>query len=501
MSVGVNQHPFHIQSGQKWSVMDRHEIVQLLGSWSERKGALYERLAGAFEQAIRAGELPTQTALPAERWLAERLSVSRSTVIAAYALLQEQGWVITRHGSGTSVAAFAPQSSLHLRHEQLKPLARGPVIDSYLKERIESIDLSAGAPSWPEGLDVELCSLPSDDIASLLDMYGYAPQGLPQLRQTIADYYTRCGLRTRPEQILVTSGAQQAISLLATLLLQRGDEVIIENPTFFGAIDAFRAVGARLTAIPLDEAGLNFERLNKTLAARTAQCMYVIPSFHNPTGNTLSDMQCRRLVEMACKVSLLLIEDLTLANNSLDREPPPPLATYAEAGSVITIGSLSKIFWAGLRVGWIRGTEPLIERLTRLKAVTDLGSSLISQGLAMRLMPHLEHVKQLRRQELTPRRDLLLSLLREKAPLWSWTLPKGGLFVWTKLPWGDARDFAQEALHRGVIVTPGSTMSIDGTHTAWLRLPFLLPPDRLEAGITRLIDTWETYSQRLNLEF
>ncbi len=477
--------------------MDGWQIVQLLGSWSERSGPLYERLTEAFEQLIRSGELPVETRLPAERWLAQHLGVSRSTIVAAYALLQERGWVSSRRGSGTRVAMLSPQRSTHLRRQQLKPLARGPVIDTYLSEEIESIDLSTGAPSWPIGLDPALCTVTPDQMGPLLEEYGYVPQGLLPLRQVIADLYTTSHLRTRPEQILVTSGAQQAISLLATLLLQRGDTMILENPTFFGAIDAFRAAGARLATVPMGPLGLNMRVLREQLSARTAQCLYLIPTFHNPTGNTLTDMDRREIVHLAHGANLLILEDLTLGFNALDREPPPPLACYGQEGAILTIGSLSKIFWAGLRVGWIRGPVTVIERLARLKAVTDLGSSLISQLLAVQLLPHLEEVKQLRRDELAPRRDLILEMLGKLVPSWQCQCPKGGLFVWAQVPHGDTRDLAQEALHFGVKITPGTTLSVDESHTAWLRLPFLLPSDRLEIGIQRLIQAWARYESRL----
>ena len=476
--------------------MDPHQIVQLLGPWAERKGPLYERIAHALEQAMRTGELPPETRLPAERWLAQSLGVSRSTIVAAYALLQERGWVSSKRGSGTQVCAFSPKRSLRLRQKQLNPLAHGSTIDSYLSEQREAIDLSTGAPAWPTGFDAELCVPLPDEIAPSLEEYGYVPQGLPPLRQAIAERYSSSGLRTKPEQILVTTGAQQAITLLATLLLQRGDTVIIENPTFFGAIDSFRAAGVHLAAVPIEASGFDLQRLGELLSARGAQCLY-LSTFHNPTGNALSDLQRRQLVEMAQKVNLPLIEDLTLANVVLEKEPPPPLAAYAQEGAVISIGSLSKIFWAGLRVGWIRGTVPLIERLARLKAVSDLGSSMISQLIAIRLMPYLEQVKQLRRQELTPRRDLLLELLQSRVPSWSWLRPKGGLFVWVHLPEGDVRELAQEALQEGVIVLPGTTLSVDGTHTAWLRLPIFLPPDRLQRGLERLIAAWERYRRRM----
>ena len=473
---------------------DPHQIVQLLGPWSEGRGPLYERLAHAFEHSIRTGELPAQTRLPAERWLAQCLGVSRSTVVAAYARLQEGEWVTSRRGSGTLVCTFSPQRSLRLRRRQLNPLARGPVMDAYLSDHLEAIDLSAGAPAWPTGFASEECALLPHEIAASLAQYGYVPQGLPELRQAIADHYTRGGLRTRPEHILVTSGAQQAIGLLATLLLQRGDTVILENPTFFGAIDAFRAAGARLAGVPNDaSSGLDLQRVSDLISARIAQCLYLIPTYHNPTGNTLSEAQRRQLVKMAQEGNIPLIEDLTMANNVLEGDPPLPMATYSQDGGVVTIGSLSKLFWAGLRVGWIRGSVPLIERLARLKALTDLGSSMISQLIAIRLMAAVEHVKQLRRQELTPRRDLLLEVLEQRAPSWNWRRPKGGLFAWVQLPAGDARDLAQGALQRGVIVTPGITLSVDGTHTAWLRIPFLLPPDRLRPGVERLVDAWEHY--------
>ncbi len=279
--------------------MDQHDIVQLLGSWSDRQGPLYERLTAAFEQSIRTGELPVETRLPAERWLAKRLSVSRSTVVAAYGLLQERGWVTSRRGSGTEVAALPPERSMQLRRQQLNPLAHGPVIDTYLSDPSDAVDLSTGAPSWPTGFDASLCAITPDQITPLLAEYGYAPQGLPELRQAIAEHYTRNGLRTQPEQILITSGAQQAISLLATLMLQRGDTIILDNPTFFGAIDAFRAAGARLAPVAVAN-GLDFRALAEQLATQTAQCLYLNPTFHNPTGNTLTDMQRRELARMAC---------------------------------------------------------------------------------------------------------------------------------------------------------------------------------------------------------
>jgi DNA-binding transcriptional MocR family regulator len=158
---------------------DPHQIVQLLGPWSEGRGPLYARLAHAFEHVIRTGELPAQTRLPAERWLARRLGVSRSTVVAAYARLHEGEWVTSRQGSGTQVSTFSPQRSLCLRRQQLYPLARGPVMDSYLSDHLEAIDLSAGAPAWPTGFAAEEGALLPHQISASLAQYGYVRKDCP----------------------------------------------------------------------------------------------------------------------------------------------------------------------------------------------------------------------------------------------------------------------------------------------------------------------------------
>jgi DNA-binding transcriptional MocR family regulator len=471
--------------------MDRYQIVQLLGPWTHRHGPLYQRLTRAFEQIIRSGELPPGTILPAERWLARHLGVSRNTIVAAYALLQEGEWVESRRGSGTRISTLAALRSRQLHQEQLAPLAHSPVIDAYLGKLSDVIDLSTGAPSWPSGFDQDICTISPADIDDCLMEYGYAPQGLLPLRQTIAQWYSSNGLPTTSEQILVTTGAQQAIHLLATLLCRHGDTVILENPTFFGAIDAFRVAGARLLTVPIESEGINVKCLREQTVISTVQCIYLIPTFHNPTGVTMTDTQRRQVIKLAQESQIVVIDDMTMAYNVLDREPPPPLAAYVGDESVITIGSLSKLFWAGLRVGWIRASTTWIERLARLKAVGDLGSSLISQLIAVRLIPHIDQVKQLRRRELGQRREIVMDLLRERAPSWQWQQPPGGLFIWVQLPGTDTRELAQEALRCNIKITPGTILSVDGSHADWLRLPFLLPPLELQEGVRRLVAIWE----------
>jgi DNA-binding transcriptional MocR family regulator len=182
-----------------------------------------------------------------------------------------------------------------------------------------------------------------------------------------------------------------------------------------------------------------------------------------------------------------------MADLIIEGSPPPPLAAYAPDQPVLTIGSLSKILWPGLRVGWIRAPEPIVQRLARLKSAMDLGSPITTQAVAARLLGALDEVRALRRQQLKPRRDLLASLLGARLPDWTFRLPQGGLFLWVKLPAGDAREFAQFAVRHGVLTLPGSTLSADESHTAFLRIPFLAEPETLRRGVDRLATAWRAF--------
>lgn len=475
-------------------------MLEALGLWTEGGGPLYRRLALALMDAMRTGAIPAGARLPAERALAAWLQISRSTVVAAYALLAEAEWVEIRHGSGAWVREPPPHHAADYGAAQaarVGALGRGPVFDAFLRRpamHAPPIDLATGAVAWPAGLRAESYLPDARALAPLLDGYGYLPLGLLALRQALAAHATRAGLPTTAEQILVTTGAQQAITLVAACLVQRGDAVLIESPTYFGALDAFRAAGARLLPVPVGPDGLDAERLERRLAMETARCLYILPTLHNPTGTSISGAWRRRLVQSAEGHGVTIIEDLAMADLTLEGDTPPPLATYAEGDGVISIGSLSKSVWGGVRVGWIRAAPPLIGRLARLKAITDLGSSVLGQLLALNLLPDLARIQGLRREELRARLERLGAEMERRLPSWSWRRPAGGLFLWAKLPRGDARALAQAALQAGVLVTPGPTLAVEETHTDYLRVSFVAAPDAISAGVARLAEAWERYT-------
>ena len=204
------------------------------------------------------------------------------------------------------------------------------------------------------------------------------------LRRAIADRYTERGIRTSPERILVTNGAQQALSLLARALLAPGERVLVEGPTYPGALEAFREQAAQPLSLPAGLGGLAAAARRHRIALA-----YVISTFHNPTGAVLSPFARRALVRAAAEAGVPLLDDEVLSDLGFPGVPaPPPLAAYADG--VISVGSLSKSVWGGLRIGWVRAAEPLIARLARLLAVYDLGGNVPAQLAAAELLPQLD---------------------------------------------------------------------------------------------------------------
>jgi DNA-binding transcriptional MocR family regulator len=223
-----------------------------------------------------------------------------------------------------------------------------------------------------------------------------------------------------------------------------------------------------------------------------------MPTFHNPTGCVVP-AQARRELARLCQVrGIPFIEDNTLAELALGTRPPLPLAAYARSAPVASVGSLSKVFWAGLRVGWIRAPRPVIAQLGRLKAVTDLGTSLVSQAIAVNLLADADRIWDLRRRELAERLTLLQDLLGRHLPGWTWRPPEGGLCVWARLPDGSSADLAQIAGRHGVLIAPGSVMSPTGRFDEYVRLPFDYREERLEQGIGRLGRAWQAYRGMLD---
>jgi DNA-binding transcriptional MocR family regulator len=511
-----------------------------LGAWQAAPGPLYRRLAAAIAAAVSGGRLPAGSRLPAERPLAAALAVSRTTVIGAYDLLREEGWVESRRGSGTRVRAFSPAfppegaalppggatdggvapsrggppasappvavaggpggpsspagPGATGTGELTRPLRRMAFFRGLVEASGSRIDfLGAHLPAAQPFLAEEWAAA-APDVAAQLGHHGYLGLGLPALREAIAAHLAAAGLPTAAEQVLVTSGAQQAIGLVAALYLQPGDAVALEDPNYPGALDTFNYARARLVPIPVTADGANVERLREAVVREAPRLVYLVPSFHNPTGALMPAAQRRAVARLAAETATPVVEDLTLADLDLDVAPPPPIAAAVPGAPVLTIGSLSKLVWAGLRIGWVRAEAPVIARLARFKVLSDLGSSLPSQILAARLLRRAVAIRDARRQEARERRRALEQALAAALPDWTWRRPAGGLCLWVRLPRGNAEELARHALRHGVGLVPGPTCSPRDAWETYLRLPFVLEQEQMLEGIARLARAWEAYA-------
>jgi DNA-binding transcriptional MocR family regulator len=314
---------------------------------------------------------------------------------------------------------------------------------------------------------------------------GYFPAGLPALRSAIAERYGRQGLPTEPDDVLVTNGGQQALSLLARAFARPGDRVMVEAPTYPGALEAFREQAPVFRALAPGLAG--FAALAREERPALA---YVIPTFHNPTGFVLPALERQRLAAEAEAAGVPLIADEVPADLAFAGTETPPLMTGA---AVINVGSLSKSIWGGLRIGWIRAPAPLIARLARIRAVQDIGGDTPTQLAAVELLGRLEEICARRAPELERCHDALIEDLASALPEWEVPAVRGGQTLWVRLPYGDGDSFAQAAMRHGVAVLAGSGLDVSGESADRIRLHFRLPADIQAEAVRRLAAAWRTY--------
>ncbi|WP_329097801.1 MocR-like transcription factor YczR [Streptomyces sp. NBC_01439] len=442
----------------------------------------YRALADAVRTLILDGRIALHVRLPAERELAEAVGASRATVTGAYDLLRESGYVRSRRGAGT-------WTELPDGH---RPVGAHALLGAggYGADGDPGVDLAIAAMGAPESGLADALAWAAPRLPQLARTPGYHPFGLPDLRSAVADRFTRRGLPTRPEQILVTAGAQQAFSLVVSLLCRAGDRVVTENPTYANALDALRHARLRTGSIAVSDAGWDMEIAESTLRQTVPRLAYVIPDFHNPTGALMPPQQRLRLLAATRATGTWLVVDETIADIALDVPAPAPLASLAPRGGadhVITIGSLSKTHWGGLRVGWIRATAKMITELTAVRVSADMTGSVLDQLVALPLLHAMERELPARLAQLRNQREALVASLQRHTPEWSWQVPPGGLSLWVDLGEPVSSALAERAAAAGVHIGRGARFGVDpGTFEHRLRIPYTLPADRLDEGVRRL---------------
>ncbi|MFL1430818.1 MULTISPECIES: PLP-dependent aminotransferase family protein [unclassified Nocardiopsis] len=463
------------------------DLSFLLGRWATGPDPLYLLLAARIRSLVEEGALAPGAGLPAERSLAVRLSVGRGTVVRAYDLLRDEGALVRRQGSGTAVApAAAPEPGAG------EAAQYGMAFLGMFEPPPESLMLTCAAPDAPPPALRAAYREAAARLAGFSDDIGYHPAGLPELRAALADRFTARGLATSPDDVLITNGAQQALDLLVRCRVLPGDTVVAERPTYPGALALFGEAGAAVRTVDVGPAGTDVPALLAAMADGPA-LTYLVPSFHNPTGAVMDPLHRRRVAAAAGEHGLLVIDDETMADLGFEGPVPPPLASYPGGERIVTVGSLSKLAWGGLRVGWIRARPPVLDRLRRAKALSDMGGDVASQLAAAVLLRDPEALVRDRRAELRTRHDRLAAELDRRLPDWRYTPAAGGQTLWVRLPHGDAASFAQVALRHRVALLPGEALCAGGGGRAWLRLPFLASEETLAEAVRRIAAAWEHY--------
>jgi DNA-binding transcriptional MocR family regulator len=449
-------------------------LQRLMGGWQadSGRGPAYRQIRQALRLLILDGRLPIGLRLPGERHLADALDVSRTTVAAAYAELRELGFLASRQGSG---------SVTRLPHD-----VAGMPADLAGSAEIDFSIAALPAPSHVHAAYAEaLAELPRH-----LPGIGYEPAGIADLRSVIAERYTRAGVPTDPDQVLVTQGAQQGFVLLLALLTRPGDLVVVDHPTYSKAIEAIRSASCQPIPVNLPETGWDAEQYRSALAQTGSKLSYLLPDFHNPTGRLMAPECRQRIATIAAGLGSHLIADETMIDLWLDVPRPISMAAFDSGGRVITLGSMGKSFWGGLRMGWVRASRDIIAALATSRSANDMGSPILEQLAATALLRRPDDTLDERREAIREQRDHLLQLVAKRLPDWRFDRPLGGLSAWAELPRPLSSALAIAAHDRGVRIAPGGKYGIDGAFERYVRLPYALPTPMLSDVVDRLVQAW-----------
>lgn len=470
---------------------------------------LYAQIRDYLRENIVTGKLPANTRLPAARQLALDLGVSRVTIETAYIDLEAEGLIVRRIGSGSYVNPQAPPLAAKGKSSAKWPLWQQELVASAgdpgvglswgaaardgIEDEGEVISFTGFGDPAQFRIEEFYAALRDvvrrDGVACLgiEDERGYAP-----LRASIAHILTSQGIEADPDDVLVTAGSQQGLAVVTQLLLKPGDTVLVEGPTYDGAIRLFRAHGLRLVDCPVDAQGMRVEALEPLLQQHHPKLIYTIPTFQNPTGACMSAARRRLLVELADRYNVPVFEDDFAGDLRYEGVAQPALKTLDPGGRVIYAGTFSKLLMPGLRLGFLVANGPVYRRLVEIKRVHDLATgSLIQRALEVyvtvgRYQAHLRRLCQIYRR----RRDRMLQAIKESFPPgWEVAVPSGGLFIWLRLPEGvSTAKLAPLARARRVEYAPGTRFFITPAGgESFIRLNFAsVSLEAIDEGIRRL---------------
>lgn len=460
---------------------------------------LYQQLRDQIRRRILTGSLPAGSKLPPERTLANTLGVNRTTVVNAYRELAAEGLVEGRVGHGTVVLeppAPPPRGKTRPMHWATLNEGDDPVVADInaIARRSGSISFAYGEMSPDLYPQAALKRLFDRALAQPHPPLGYGPAaGYLPLRETLAGRMGVC-----PGEILVVSGSQLALYLISRVLLQPGDTVVVEVPSYINTLDLFTAAGVRVVPAPVDQDGLQVEGLGEVFLRFRPKLLFTLPNFQNPLGVTLSLERRRQILELAARHQVGIVEDDPYEDLRFEGEPIPSMKSMDAGGYVIHISSFSKTVSPALRLAWLAAPPAVVERIAAARGMLDFRAALLNQWVMNAFLQegmleeHLSHLLPVLRQ----RRDTLIDALqRYMPPDVTWHVPQGGYHLWCTLPRPlRARRLLSEAARDGVAFIPGDYYGPGDEARRGLRLNFTYPPEaetiegvkRLAAAVRRL---------------
>ncbi len=497
----------------------------------DRNEPMYARITAGIRQAILSGQLPDNCRLPTNRELSTLLKIDRSTVSRAYLELSQSGLIDSHVGRGTFVRPLAQRGATSRASDLANQSSSDSVLnwsDKFSESSRTSLDLISRQPagtnqrdliSFAGGIPTEEF-YPNDQFQRIVSqllksehatqMFGYsAADGSPYLRAQVKNHLQSHGIECGDDELLIVSGSQQGIDLVTNVLVDPGDLVVLEDPSYFWAICNFRARQARCLPVPMDDDGIRLDLLESYLSRQKAKLLYVMPSFQNPTGATMSLPRRIALIELAQKYQVPILEDNFVGDLVYSDSALPPLRSLPGGKDVVIHqGTFSKALCPGLRLGWLVAPPEVTARLLLAKRTSDLSTNSIAQIILAKYLEEGLYSKHLERVRLCyrSRRDAMLGALSRHlsgkmadvggAKL-TWSSPEGGLFIWAKLAKGlSAREFLTFAEMQGVSFSPGDMFFLNGGHSEYFRLCFIQTEESIiEAGIERLGKAMRSYLQ------
>lgn len=463
---------------------------------------LYHQIKDHLIRQIEIGLLMPGARLPATRDLADQLGVARISVVAAYEDLKAQGYITTHVGRGSYVTqnpleAGAPElgraaipGRSHQKHTALYSLMK-------TANRPGVINFGRGAP--PETfLPVERLRIAIDSVLTQDGTAAIAyemPEGYLPLRQQIAKKVLSQGITTDPGNILVTGGCQQALDLAVQALLNPGDVLLVGSPTYSGILNIAEIRRIEVIGVPVDEEGIQVELVESLIGQHLPRLIYVAPTYHNPTGTVMPIHRRRRLLALAERYQIPILEDGVYEELGYSHTCPPPLKALDNNGLVLYASSFSKVLMPGMRIGYLIVDQRLYRRLASVKHAADVCTPALNQRAVTYMLErgwldeHLDHLK----EEFRVRRDVMIQVLAYAFPDAQWFTPQGGIYVWIKLPEDgpSATDLYIHAVQMGVAFAPGLIFFPDGQGERCLRLNMVAyPPEVIEEGVRRLAGAW-----------